>query len=175
VAKIEGVTLTYDILYTLGPFQKAVCQKDDKGNYCVLNATKSATKRSSLNRRVDTQEVLVPDVQKFNEDDILFLGIDPNVTSDQLCTSCTRNVMNVYTTALNTFPYAPGLKFSVLLQGQPTLYAAINTKCGASFLGGQVQAAGGLATGAAPRSVDSAFALVGSVISTVAMGAIALL
>ncbi|KAI0248938.1 hypothetical protein BJV78DRAFT_1231816 [Lactifluus subvellereus] len=174
-SKVAGVVLTYDILYLLGPFRDVVCQKDDSGKYCVANATSSPTKRASLDRRDDSQVALVPNATQFNQDGIMFLGLGPSLTADKLCTSCTRNVMNVYISQLNKLPYAPGIAYSLLLAGQSALYDAIKTKCGATFLGGQVQAAGGLATGAAPRSADGAFALVSSVITAIAVGAIALL
>ncbi|KAI9435820.1 hypothetical protein H4582DRAFT_2079449 [Lactarius indigo] len=177
-SKIAGVILTYDVMYTFGLLQESLCQKDDSGKYCALNMTssQSTTKRSSsLDRRGDSQVALVPDVSKYSEENIPFLGMQPNMSSDQLCTSCTRKVMNVYTSQLNTVPYGPGISFSVLLSGQPALYAAVNGKCGTSFLSGQVQAAGALQTGAAPRAADSAVAFVGSAILAVAAGAIAVL
>ena len=83
--------------------------------------------------------------------------------------------MNVYTAQLSNYPYGPGISNSLLIGGEPALYEAINQKCGASFLGGAAQAAGGLATGAAPRSVDGGFALVSSAIAAAAAGAVALL
>lgn len=175
VSKNQSVILTYDMLYIMGPFQSAVCQKDNSGNYCVANATSSLTKRASFDRRQNPQVPLAPNVTEFNQDNILYLGTSPNLNASDLCTPCTRNIMNGYITQLSKVPYAPGMNSSILLADQTPLYNAITTKCGASFLGGQVQAAGGLATGAAPRSADSAFALVSSVITAIAVGAMALL
>ena len=83
--------------------------------------------------------------------------------------------MGAYTNQLSSTPYGPGISNSQLFPGEAALYSAINSKCGASFLGGQVQAAGGLATGAAPRSADGGFAFVGSAIAAAAAGAVALL
>ncbi|KAH9064386.1 hypothetical protein EDB87DRAFT_1556565 [Lactarius vividus] len=177
-SKTAGVILTYDVMYTFGLLQESLCQKDDSGSYCALNMTSShsTTKRSSsLVRRGDSQVAIVPNVDKYSKENIAFLGMQPSMSEDQLCTPCTRKVMNVYTSQLNTEPYGPGISFSVLLSGQPALYTAINSKCGASFLSGQVQAAGALQTGAAPRAADSAFALVGSAIVAIAAGAIAVL
>ncbi|KAI0297864.1 hypothetical protein B0F90DRAFT_1633362 [Multifurca ochricompacta] len=178
--KNSAVVIAYDVLYALGPLKKAVCQKDDSGSYCAANMTSSRTasnsttaKRSSLERR--DQVALVPNLDKYSKQNIPFLGLQTSLPADKLCTACTRNIMNVYTTQLNNVPYGPGISFSLLLSGQPALYAAINTKCGTSFLSGQVQAAGGLATGAAPRSADSTFALVGSAIAVMAAGAVAVL
>jgi len=70
-------------------------------------------------------------------------------------------------------PYGPGIGSSYLLSGQPALYAAINSECGASFLSGQVQAAGALSTGAAPRAADASFAFIGSAIAALAAGVVA--
>jgi hypothetical protein len=83
--------------------------------------------------------------------------------------------MTVYTNQLSSVPYAPSLNYSQLLAGQPSLYDATNAKCGNSFLSGDTQAAGGLATSAAPHSADGGFAMVGSAIVAVAAGAAALL
>lgn len=117
----------------------------------------------------------MPDAKVFNANNVMFLGLNSALSASQLCVPCTREVMNAYTTQLSEMPYAPGIQHSVLLAGEPDLYSAIDQKCGASFLGGAVQAAGGLATGAAPRSVDGGFALVGSAIAAAAAGAAVLL
>ncbi|KAI9449013.1 hypothetical protein BJY52DRAFT_1309423 [Lactarius psammicola] len=180
-SKSSGVILTYDVLYTFGLLQKALCTKDDdSGAYCAVNMTssssKSNTKRySPLDPRGSSQVALVPKVEAFSKENIAFLGLQPDMSSGQLCTPCTRKVMNVYTSQLNDVPYGPGISSSLLLAGQSPLYSAINSVCGASFLSGQVQAAGALGTGAAPRAADATFALVGSAIVAVAAGAAAVL
>ena len=117
----------------------------------------------------------MPSPELFTSKNIAFLGISPDLSAGQLCVPCTREVMNVYTSQLSTMPYGPSLPNSQLFGGETALYDAINQKCGASFLGGAVQAAGGLATGAAPRSVDAGFSLVSSAIAAAAAGAVALL
>jgi len=169
----KDVILAYDVLYLLGPLKNVLCQKENS-KYCVASASSPATKRALLNRRADAQEAFTPNITAFQQDNIPFLGLQPSLSKDQLCVPCTRDVMTTYTTQMNKYPYAPGTGNSVLLASEPALYGAINSKCGASFLGGAVEAAGGLATGAAPRSADGAFALAGSVIAAAA-GAIALL
>ncbi|KAF8498122.1 hypothetical protein F5888DRAFT_1612724 [Russula emetica] len=182
-SKNTNVILTYDSLYLIGPFKGAVCQKDTSGNYCVAsqssntttNTTSNATKRDLLGRQDGSQEVFTPDANLFTSNNIVFLGLQPNLSASQLCVPCTREVVNVYTSQLSNYPYAPGMANSALFGGEPALYSAINQKCGASFLGGAAQAAGGLATGAAPRSVDGGFGLVSSAIAAAAAGAVALL
>lgn len=134
----------------------------------------ATTKRASLYRR-DAQQAFVPNMTQFSENAIPFLGIQPNLPESELCTACTRNIMNVWITQLQKYPYGPGLNSSSLLAGESALYSAISQTCGNNFLGGEVQAAGALATGAAPRSADSSFAFAGSAIAAVAAGAAALL
>jgi len=177
-SKIAAVIATYDVLYTFPLLQQALCQKDSTGKYCVVNMTSpstSTTKRSSSLDRRDSQTPLVQELTTYGANDIPFLTLSPSLTAQQLCTQCTREIMTVYTTQLNSVPYGPGLNNSLILSGQPALYSAINTKCGADFLSGAVQAAGALSTGAAPRAADTTFALLGSAIVAVAAGAIAVL
>jgi hypothetical protein len=154
-----------------------VCQKDTSNNYCVASYSSSnTTKRASLDRRDDSsQEVFMPNAELFSTKNVAFLGIQPSLSATQLCVPCTREVMNIYISQLSSLPYAPSISKSMLFPSEPELYTAINQKCGASFLGGAAQAAGGLATGAAPRSVDGGFALVSSAIAAAAAGAVALL
>lgn len=173
VLKLASVIITYDSLYLLNILPKVVCLKDTSGNYCLANSSTSATKRASLGRR--DQTVFIPDAGEFSLKNIPFLGLQPTTDPSKLCVPCTRQIMGAYTTQLTDIPYGPGLGNSLLFPGEPTLYNAINSKCGSAFLGGQVQAAGGLATGAAPRSADGGFAFVGSAIAAAAAGAVALL
>jgi len=173
-AKNAKVIITYDSLYLLSILPKVVCLKDTSGNYCLANSSTSSTKRASLDRR-GSQQVFIPDAAQFNQKNIPFLGLQTGEAADKLCTPCTRQIMGAWTNELSSVPYGPGMSNSQLFSGEPALYSAINSKCGASFLGGEVQAAGGLATGAAPRSADGGFAFVGSAIAAAAAGAVALL
>jgi len=171
VSKMPSVIITYDSLYLLNILPKVVCLKDTtSGNYCLANSNTTSTTR----RRRD-QTVFIPDAGQFSQHNIAFLNTQPSESPSQLCVPCTREIMGAYTTQLSSSPYGPGLANSQLLPGESALYDAINSKCGNAFLGGQVQAAGGLATGAAPRSADSGFAFVGSAIAAAAAGAVALL
>jgi hypothetical protein len=175
-SKNNDVLITYDSLYIISSFQDAMCQKDTSGNYCVASHSSNTTKRASLDRRgSDAQEVFLPDASLFTSNNIVFLGIEPSFSASQLCVPCTREVMNIYTNRFSTLPYAPVIANSALFSGMTALYDAINQKCGSSFLAGESQAAGGLATGAAPRSVDGGLARVGSAIAAAAAGAVALL
>lgn len=77
-----------------------------------------------------------------------------------LCTTCTRNVLTGYFSFESDVLYGPGLSNSILLGGQNELVGAIQQKCGANFLNGAVQAAGGIKQGTfhsgAARGVSSA-------------------
>ncbi|KAN0136573.1 hypothetical protein V8E53_005620 [Lactarius tabidus] len=177
-SKVPAVVATYDVLYAFPLFQQSLCQKDDTGKYCVVNVTSpsSSTKRSSsLDSRDDSQASFTSTLTTYGQKDLCFLGLSPNMTAPQLCTQCTRDVMNIFTQQLNSMPYGPGIDSSYLLSGQPALYAAINKECGTSFLSGQVQAAGALSTGAAPRAADASFAFIGSAIAALAAGVVAVL
>jgi hypothetical protein len=175
------VIRAYDVLYLLSPFSQAVCTKDDSGNYCVLevgsssNSTKTLLSSgptdsspsdglwspvSSGNARRGEEQVVIPNVQQFRNLNLVFLGILPSLSADQLCQPCTRNVLNQYIQFMSSIPYAPGISNSPLMGGETDLYNAVQQKCGAPFLSGSVQAAGGisggvLGSGAAGLSVNA--------------------
>jgi len=172
------VILAYDVLYVLYPFSQAVCTKDDNGNYCVLEVGSTSNSTNTLlssgstpaddlweslssgNSRRDQEQVVIPNTQKFNSLNLVFLGILPSLTSDQLCQPCTRNVLNQYIQFMSSIPYALGISNSPLMSGETNLYNAVEQQCGAPFLSGSVQAAGGIANnllngGAAGLSVNT--------------------
>lgn len=170
------VVRAYDVLYTLYPFSKAVVSKDDTGKYCVLeigsssNSTKTLFSSSgstdnspadglwepaaSGNARRGEEQVIIPNVQQFKSLNLVFLGLSPSLTSDQLCKTCTRNVLNQYIQFMSAIPYAVGLASSPLMSGEPDLYSAVQQKCGAPFLSGSVQAAGGISNGLVNGAAD---------------------
>lgn len=164
----SDVVRAYDVLYVLYPFSQAVCSKDDSGNYCVLeigsssNTTKTLLSSSGSTDPVDglwspvtgsghsrrgEEPVIIPNVQQFKSLNLVFLGLQPSLASDQLCKPCTRNVLNQYIQFTSALPYAPGLQNSPLMSGETDLYNGVQQKCGAPFLSGSVQAAGGIADG----------------------------
>lgn len=103
---------------------------------------------SALSRR-SSSPALTPNMTTFGSSNIAFLLISPDLPSSTLCTPCTRNVLTSYINFESSVPYAPGLPSSQLFPGQSDLYNAVQRTCGASFLSGAVQAAGGLATSGA--------------------------
>jgi len=176
------VIRAYDVLYVLYPLSKAVCTKDDSGAYCVLTVgSNNSTGKSLLsdstgsspsdglwlplplpakNSRRGEQQVIIPNLEQFKSGNLVFLGIQATLPADQLCVPCTRNVLNEYIQFTSSLPYAPGIANSPLMSGETDLYKAVQEKCGAPFLSGSVQAAGGisgniLGGGAATLSVDT--------------------
>lgn len=176
----NDVIRAYDVLYALFPLSKAVCTKDDSGAYCVLKvgATNSTGKNlladsagsspadglwlplPAKNSRRGEQQVIIPNLDQFKSANLVFLGIQPTLAADQLCQPCTRNVLTAFIQFTSSLPYAPGIANSPLMSGETDLYTAVQEKCGAPFLSGSVQAAGGisgniLGGGAAALSVDT--------------------
>lgn len=172
----KDVIRTYDVLYSLIPLKNAVCSKDDSGNYCVstIGSTTSqsasqlasiaqsisvpASVASSNARRADAAQVVAavaPNATTFASNNILFLLLQPSLSKDALCQTCTRNVITSYISFESATPYAPGLAASVLLSGQSALYQAVQSTCGSTFLSGAVAAAAGLSGGVVGQASDS--------------------
>jgi hypothetical protein len=164
----SDVVRAYDVLYVIYPFSQAVCTKDDSGKYCVLevgstsNTTKTLLSSSSTDpspanglwtpfpsgkTRRGEEQVVIPNLQQFRNSNLVFLGLLPSLSADQLCKPCTRNVLNQYIQFMSSIPYAPGISNSPLMGGETDLYNAVQQKCGAPFLSGSVQAAGGISGG----------------------------
>jgi len=163
------VMRAYDVLYSIIPLSGTVCTKDDSGKYCVLESgsTNSSTSKNLLasdptgsspsdglwspfppkkSRRAE-QQVIIPNLQQFKDQNLVFLGIKPSLSAEELCKPCTRNVLNQYIQFMSALPYAPGIANSILMGGETDLYQAVQEKCGAPFLSGSVQAAGGITSG----------------------------
>jgi len=155
----SDVTRAYDVLYALYPFSQAVCTKGDDGSYCVLKVASTLGSGKTLLSSSDQnlwsslpssrrdEQVIVPNLQQFKAGNIAFLGLQPSDTQEQLCQTCTRNVLGPYIAFTSSIPCAFGLSNSLILGGQIPLYNAVQSTCGAPFLSGSVQAAGGIANG----------------------------
>jgi len=115
----------------------------------------TASRRDTTN----TTTALIPNVTTYRDTDLVFLFLEPSMSTTQLCTTCTRNILTPYITFESSLPYAPGLNSSLLLGGQSALYNAILEDCPTGFMSGAVQAAGGLSSGvlsgSAPRTVSA--------------------
>ncbi|KAJ2914012.1 hypothetical protein MD484_g6409, partial [Candolleomyces efflorescens] len=141
------VVKIYDLIYTLSPFRKATCSKGDDGNWCVATAAPiDGTTASTIQSALFTQtgDNIIPNTATFTTYNLPFLLIGAD--SANLCQTCTRNVLNAYIQHESSLPYAPGLTQSTLLGKQSALFAAVQEKCGASFMDNEVKAAGGLGT-----------------------------
>lgn len=179
----QQVINLYDILYVLTPLEGAICSKDDSGNYCIISSDSSTggalanTDYSTiqnnlaytpqLSRRDDGPTMA--NLTTFHDSYLPFGFRTPDMDSTTLCTPCTRNILTPYFNFESDMPYAPGLANSPMLSNQNTLVSAIQSKCGANFLNGAVQAAGGIQTGpllgAAMPHVSSKFSSLCAVVA----------
>ncbi|KAF5325946.1 hypothetical protein D9611_001014 [Ephemerocybe angulata] len=142
------VVRIYDVLYIVSPMRQAICSKADDGSWCVTAATPAAgTSADAVQAALYTKsgDNVVPNTSTFTTYNLPFLFLNPD-TAD-LCKTCTKNVLNAFITHESDLPYAPGLGNSQLLKTQSDLYKAVQEKCGANFMSGEVKAAGGLSTG----------------------------
>jgi len=166
--KVPDVVRLYDVIYTMLPLKTAMCSKDDSGSWCVMAAATSTREDDEINgespslaqllallytdnsgalkRRADVTAIL-PNMQTYHDTNLPFLFITPSLDATKLCTTCTRNVLTAYINFESNVPHGPGLSNSQILNTQPDLYSAIQTKCPSGFLSGAVQAAGGLSGG----------------------------
>jgi len=150
----------------------------------VLNNLWGVAGTAGLKRR-DTVTVvqnytaaLVPNTTTFRTSGLCFLFLTPQTNPSTLCTSCTRTIVSNYIDFEQSVIYAPGLQNSLLLGGQPALYSAIQTECGANFMSGAVQAAGGISNGlisGAQRISGSEFASVSTLLAAAIAGLSAML
>ena len=168
----KDVIRMYDVLYTITPLFSAVCSKDDAGSYCVTqveaipasaSASASSASSSAAAKRDVTPElilntkraevtqnvtaVLTPNTTAYGSPNLPFLFLTSSLSYNDLCTSCTRNILTAYISFEQTMPYALGIAQSPMLGGQSDLYNAVTSTCGSSFMTGSVSAAGGLSGG----------------------------
>jgi len=141
----------YNVFYVIYPMSKAICTKDDGGKYCVLglNTTANSTISSSPNDlwQPVTSNAIAPNLDQFKKDSLIILGIQPSLPANQLCQTCTRNVLKEYIQFTSDVDYAPGNANSGVMGSEGDLYSAVKAKCDPSFMGGTVQAAGGISGG----------------------------
>ncbi|KAI0772337.1 hypothetical protein BD413DRAFT_544449 [Trametes elegans] len=185
----QDVIKIYDVLYAITPLRDAVCTKDDTGAYCAnklstgtsadtvssILKSDSTTVSNAVSRRADAQSVVSVNAQTFADNNLLFLLLKPDLASDSLCVTCTRNILTSYVSWESSVAYAPGLSHSALLSGQTKLYQAVQDTCGSNFLSGAVAAAAGLAggiVGGSSNGASSLFAnsgLAGAIVGAMAM------
>jgi len=163
-SKNADVLALYDTLYALVPLKQAVCSKDDTGAFCVGKvAAKVPVSSLSTNVGTGAQTILKANTDTFRTNNIAFLLLQTTTPQATLCTACARSVLTSYVSWESSAPYAPGLSSSQILGGQSDLYSNVTSTCGATFLSGAVQAAGGLSGNIISDSSDAVHTLVGSV------------
>lgn len=186
----EDVLRTYDVLYSIVPLQEAICTKDSNGDYCVLDiassnssSVSSATGESfqsiaenlysdaSASDASQTSVSIVPNTTTFAQNNLLFFLLSPNLSSSELCTSCTRDVLTAYLNFESNVPYAPGIASSTLMSGQTALYKGVLSTCGSSFMNGAAQAAGAISGGETADSGALSSMVVGTKTVSAVVGA----
>lgn len=169
------------------PLQQAICTKNSNGDYCVLNIASGNSSSAAATTGESFQSIsehlysdasssdasqaavsIVPNTTTFAQNNLLFLFLSPNLTSSELCTSCTRDIMGAYISFESDVPYAPGIASSALMSGQTDLYKGVLSSCGSSFMSGAAQAAGAISGG---ETADSG-ALSSMAIGTKTVGAV---
>jgi len=125
-------------------------------------------------RRRDELAALIPNMTTYQSTNLAFLFYTPNLNATQLCTSCLRSVLTAYIQFESNTPYAPGQNNSLILNTQTALYTAVQGKCGATFLSGAVQAAGGLSNTGIGSSAIPTYGTEYQHITALVMGAMTL-
>ncbi|KZT41042.1 hypothetical protein SISSUDRAFT_1043341 [Sistotremastrum suecicum HHB10207 ss-3] len=189
----EGtVRAFYDFLFSITPFQQAVCSKDSTGKYCVqqIGSVNGASANDGaisgyiqlakswlssvfalpLARRGasnSTAAAYSPNATTYATTGLPYLFLTPSSPSAELCSACAQAVLAPYVTFETAVPYAFGINNSPLLGKQSTLWSAISSGCGGSVTGSISQNAG--------ASLDGAAGALGSGATTVKAGSIGLL
>lgn len=141
----DKVVSIYDVLYVVAPMREAICAKADDGSWCAAAAVPAEgvsvdTIQAALSTK--TGDSYTPNADAYTKYNVPFLLLTPE--SADLCTSCTRKVLDAYIKHESNLPYAPGLGNSKYLSSQTPLYTGILEKCGANFMVSEVAAAGGI-------------------------------
>ncbi|KAK0551658.1 hypothetical protein OC846_002878 [Tilletia horrida] len=136
-----GVYNVYDFLYVLIPFKNTICQTDSGGAFCLLNVAKAAAQTppassaaaasaegSTISGEADGLD------NSTSTSNVAFLFVEPNASSDLLCSECTQSILANYIKFELSQPYAVGLASSNFLSGQSALYSAAEKTCKASFV-----------------------------------------
>jgi hypothetical protein len=109
--------------------------------YIVINSASDFARRMFIAERQSSDSassnfatVIAPNVTTYRSTNLPFLFLQPSMTSDELCTPCTREIMVSYIKWETQVPYALGLSQSPTLGGQMDIYNAINSTCGANYI-----------------------------------------
>lgn len=107
----------------------------------ISNSAASLTRRMLAGRQAQGgvaqsafATIVTPNATTYRTTNLPFLFLQPDYTSAQLCTPCTREVMVSYIKWETAVPYALGLSASPILGGQLDLWNAINSTCGTAYV-----------------------------------------
>jgi hypothetical protein len=152
----------YDTLFSIPPTRKAYITKDDSGRYCAVQVPKAsdgtvAGGMTPANVQKYLGSASSPNATTIAQSNAEFLFINPNSDATTLCTTCTKNIMNEWTSYLSDTTYAPSLAKALLFAGESAILSAIQSKCPSNFLTSTgVQAAGAAAGGLTAGLKDAA-------------------
>lgn len=79
-------------------------------------------------------DLTMPNGTTFTSTNLPFLFLSTAMSSDELCTDCTKQILAQYIGFQMKIPFAQGLSQSLLLSGQADLYNGIGAKCGDGFI-----------------------------------------
>lgn len=120
----------------------------------------------------NVEALLQPNATTFKTTNLPFLFLQPDMTSAQLCTPCTRAVLVAYVKWEARQPYALGLSQSPILGGQMDLWKSIEQTCGQTYTAGIAAEAGVLAAGNSTSAATGPVGVTkGAVVLAVAVGA----
>ncbi|EJU00923.1 hypothetical protein DACRYDRAFT_95220 [Dacryopinax primogenitus] len=85
---------------------------------------------------------ILPNSTTYGSTNLAFLFLLPSLSSNLLCTSCTRTLLTSYIKWESSVPYALGLSNSQILGGQAALWNGVSATCGTGFVGDVEQGAG---------------------------------
>lgn len=113
----------------------------------------------------------LPNIQTWTSTGLPFMFLSQNMSSNILCTTCTKEILGAYVSWELRQPYALGLGNSPLLSKQSDLWTGIGEVCGTGFLSAVAQEAGAQIASSGGSKLEKAsgaalaFAVVAIVIS----------
>lgn len=106
-------------------------------------STTEGSGSSSTSSGLDVTGVM-PNVTTFTDASLPFLFLSSDMTSNMLCTVCTKSILATYIAWETRAPYALGLANSPVLSHQSELWQTLGSVCGDGFLTAITQEAGTL-------------------------------
>jgi len=148
-----------------GSSAQASASASASGANSTAAASNSTSSTSSLGDDSTTAGVqsfdvpsILPNAATWSSASLPFLFLSPSMSSNVLCSQCTKSILSAYVAWESRMPYALGLANSPLLKGQGSLWTATGEKCGGGFLesvtkqAGETNLTGAAAQGLAVRA-----------------------